>query len=63
MEGRFCGRRDQNTKGEEMVRSLTLDSSVIVAALREQEEKHELCKKLLERVKEGEFVALVWMEK
>jgi hypothetical protein len=50
MEGSFCGRRDQNTKGEEMVRSLTLDSSVIVAALREQEEKHELCKKLLERV-------------
>ena len=39
MERSFCGRRDQNTKGEEMVRSLTLDSSVIVAALREQEEK------------------------
>ena len=27
MEGSFCGRRDQNTKGEEMVRSLTLDSA------------------------------------
>jgi hypothetical protein len=25
MERSFCGRRDQNTKGEEMVRSLTLD--------------------------------------
>lgn len=41
-----------------MVRYITLDSSVIVAALREQEEEHELCKKLLERVKNGEFVAL-----
>ena len=41
-----------------MVTYLTLDSSVIVAALREQEEKHEICKRLLERVKNGEFVAL-----
>ena len=41
-----------------MVRYITLDSSVIVAALREQEEKHDACKKLLERVKDGEFVAL-----
>ena len=41
-----------------MVRYITLDSSVIIAALREQEEKHEVCKKLLERVKDGEFVAL-----
>ena len=41
-----------------MVKYITIDSSVIVAALREQEEKHEVCKKLLERVKDGEFVAL-----
>jgi len=41
-----------------MVRYITLDSSVIVAALREQEEKYEACKKLLERVKNGEFAAL-----
>ena len=41
-----------------MVAYLTLDSSVIVAALREQEEKHEICKRLLERVKNGEFIAL-----
>jgi len=41
-----------------MVAYLTLDSSVIVAALREQEEKHEVCKRLLERVKNGEFIAL-----
>jgi predicted nucleic acid-binding protein len=37
---------------------VTLDSSVIVAALREQEEKHEECKRLLEKVKDGEFIAL-----
>lgn len=41
-----------------MVVYLALDSSVIVAALREQKEKHEICKRLLERVKNGEFVAL-----
>ena len=41
-----------------MVAYLTLDSSVIVASLREQEEKHEVCKNLLRRVKNGEFVAL-----
>lgn len=41
-----------------MVTYLTLDSSVIVASLRKQEEKHGLCKRLLERVKNGEFVAL-----
>ena len=41
-----------------MVTYLTLDSSVIVASLREQEEKHVVCKRLLERVKNGEFVAL-----
>ena len=41
-----------------MVTYLTLDSSVIVASLREQEEKHVVCKRLLERVKNGEFVVL-----
>jgi len=41
-----------------MVTYLTLDSSVIVASLREQEEKHVVCKHLLERVKNGKFVAL-----
>ena len=33
-------------------------SSYIVAALREQEEKHEECKRLLEQVKDGNFIAL-----
>ncbi len=41
-----------------MVIYITLDSSVIVAALREQEEKHEECKRLLEKVKDGNFIAL-----
>ncbi len=39
MEGGFCGRRDQKPKGKKMVKYITIDSSVIVAALREQEEK------------------------
>jgi len=41
-----------------VVAYLTLDSSIIVAALRKQEEKHSECRSLLERVKDGEFVAL-----
>jgi predicted nucleic acid-binding protein len=41
-----------------MVIYVTLDSSVIVAALREQEEKHDACKRLLEKVKDGDFIAL-----
>jgi len=36
---------------------LTLDSSVIIAALRKQEPMHEQCKSLLEQVKEGKHVA------
>ena len=51
-------RGDQRPKGEEMVIYVTLDSSVIVAALREQEEKHEECKRLLKKVKGGNFIAL-----
>lgn len=41
-----------------MVSYLTLDSSIIVAALRKEEEKHEECKELLERIVKGEFIAL-----
>jgi len=41
-----------------MVSPLTFDSSLIVAALREEEEKHERCRDILERTKSGEFTAL-----
>ena len=41
-----------------MVAYLTLDSSVIVAALRRQEERHSECRSLPEKVKDGEFVAM-----
>ncbi|MEA3254848.1 MAG: type II toxin-antitoxin system VapC family toxin [Candidatus Altiarchaeota archaeon] len=41
-----------------MMTYLVLDSSVIVAALRESEENHKPCKKLLRKIKEGEFIAL-----
>lgn len=37
--------------------SLTLDSSVIVTALRKDEEKHASCKKLLEEVVKGKIIA------
>lgn len=37
---------------------LTLDSSVFVAALREPEEKHNDCKKLLEDIIKGKFEAI-----
>jgi len=37
---------------------VTLDSSVIIAALRKQEERHKECRSLLEKVKDGKFIAL-----
>jgi predicted nucleic acid-binding protein len=37
---------------------LTLDSSVIIAALRESEEKHGVCIRLLEMVKDAEYFAV-----
>jgi predicted nucleic acid-binding protein len=41
-----------------MVKILTLDSSIIIAALREQEEKHEQCLRLLEKIKNVEYIAV-----
>ena len=38
--------------------AVTLDSSVIVAALRNQEEKHEQCRRLLEAVEEAQIIAI-----
>jgi predicted nucleic acid-binding protein len=35
---------------------LTLDSSVIIAALNQHERQHRECRSLLERVKDGEFL-------
>jgi len=37
---------------------ITLDSSVIVAALREQEEKHTQCQSLLEKLKDAQHIAV-----
>ncbi|TYT23347.1 type II toxin-antitoxin system VapC family toxin [Dictyoglomus thermophilum] len=37
---------------------LTLDSSIIIAALREQEEKHNICLEVLEKIKNGEYIAI-----
>ena len=41
-----------------MVKALTLDSSVLVAALRKTEEKHKECLLLMKKVKEGDYVAI-----
>ncbi len=41
-----------------MVERITIDSSVIVAALREKEAKHRECKRILEKVKSGEYLAI-----
>lgn len=41
-----------------MAITLTLDSSVIIAALREQEKKHRECITLLEKIKNAEYVAV-----
>jgi len=37
---------------------LTLDSSIIIAALREQEEKHKQCIRLLEKIKNAEYLVV-----
>ena len=37
---------------------LTLDSSIIVAALRKQEEWHKQCRSLLEKVKDAQYIAI-----
>lgn len=41
-----------------MVNRITIDSSVIVAALLEKEKKHKECKSLLEKVKNGKYIAI-----
>lgn len=41
-----------------MVARITIDSSVIVAALHEKEVKHKECKSLFEKVKNGEYLAI-----
>jgi len=37
---------------------VTLDSSVIVAALRKHEERHRQCQSLLEKVQKGQYIAI-----
>jgi predicted nucleic acid-binding protein len=58
MGGTFGGRRDCTPAGEEAITYLTLDSSVIIAALRKQETKHSESRTLLEKVRDAEFIAL-----
>lgn len=41
-----------------MVERITIDSSVIIAALLEKEVKHKECKALFEKVKNGEYLAV-----
>lgn len=41
-----------------MLTILTLDISVIIAALREQEEKHKECFGLMEKIKNAEYIAI-----
>jgi predicted nucleic acid-binding protein len=49
--------RGKGPKRKILDMQLTLDSSVIVAALRKQEKKHKQSKTLLEKVKNGEHIA------
>lgn len=53
-----CSGGNQATKGKDLTGYLVLDSSIIVAALREAEDKHQECLNLLGKVKDGEFIAL-----
>ncbi len=51
MERAYCFRRNSKPERKRMVERITIDSSVIVAALREKEAKHRECKRILEKVK------------
>ena len=54
----ICRRGSQVTKGKGLTNYLVLDSSVIIAALRKPEKKHQECLNLLQRIKSGQFIAL-----
>ena len=42
-----------------MVEHVTIDSSVIISSLKEDEEKHDICRKIMEKVKNAEFIVFV----
>ena len=58
MAGSYCSGGNQATKGEGLTSYLVLYSSVIPAALREAEGRYRECLNLLQKVKNGEFIAL-----
>ena len=37
---------------------VTIDSSVIVASLKKDEERHKICRRIMEKVKNGDFIAI-----
>ncbi len=58
MERAFSFRRNQEPERKRMVKQITIDSSVIIAALLDKEKKHNECWNLLEKVKNGEYIAI-----
>jgi len=46
------------SEGEKVVTQITIDSSVIVASLRKNETQHEVCRRIMEMIKNGDFVAI-----
>jgi len=58
MEGTNRFRGNPKPERKRMVERITIDSSVIIAALLKQEKKHEECKRLFEKVKNGEYLAV-----
>ena len=58
MERTYSHRGNSKPERKRMVEEITIDSSVLIAALREQEPKHKECKRLLEKVKNGEYIAI-----
>jgi len=58
MERAFCFRGNTEPERKRMVKQITIDSSVIVASLLDREKKHNECRNLLEKVKNGEYIAI-----
>lgn len=59
MGGTYSGGRDPATEREDVIEELTIDSSVIVASLLEQEREHSRALKTWEDVLTGKAVAIM----
>ena len=59
MAGTFSARRDKVSEGEKLVKGLTVDSSVIVATLLQDEKRHQEAVEIWEKILAGKKYAVM----